>query len=139
MQAAKPDIERRHSDLLSERYDLSDRPARGVMMERSKPVQEGVRAKLAEGSVTWEMLASLIPEEIRDKKIFPQGFYPLPHPNQPEGGIFTAAARRRCCEVRLRHCIGFLHLRWRRPIQRGWRHGRDPSSVCKRANASSGT
>jgi hypothetical protein len=35
MQAAKPDIERRHSDLLSERYDLSDRPARGVMMERN--------------------------------------------------------------------------------------------------------
>jgi hypothetical protein len=49
MQAAKPDIERRHSDLLSERYDLSGRPARGVMMERSKPLQEGVRVKLPEG------------------------------------------------------------------------------------------
>jgi hypothetical protein len=35
MQAAKPDIERRHSVLLSEGYDLSDRPARSVMMERN--------------------------------------------------------------------------------------------------------
>ena len=86
MQAAKPDIERRHSDLLSERYDLSDRPARGVMMERDKPLQEGVRVKLPEG-VTWETLASLSPEEIRDKNVFPKGFYPLPHPNHPEGGM----------------------------------------------------
>src|ERR1700730_3958253 len=86
MRAAKPDIERRHSDLLSERYDLSDRPARGVMMERDKPLQEGVRVKLPEG-VTWETLASLSPEEIRDKNVFPKGFYPLPHPNHPEGGM----------------------------------------------------
>jgi cytochrome c peroxidase len=86
MQAAKPDIERRHSNLLSERYDLSDRPARGVMMERDKPLQEGVRVKLPEG-VTWETLASLSPEEIRDKNVFPKGFYPLPHPNHLEGGM----------------------------------------------------
>jgi cytochrome c peroxidase len=86
MLAAKPDIERHHSDLLSERYDLSDRPARGVMMERDKPLQEGVRVKLPKG-VTWETLASLSPEEIRDKNVFPKGFYPLPHPNHPEGGM----------------------------------------------------
>jgi len=86
MQAAKPDIERRHSDLLNERYDLSDRPARDVMMERNKPLQEGVRVKLPEG-MTWEKLASLSPEEIRDKNLFPKGFYPLPHPNHPEGGM----------------------------------------------------
>jgi len=86
MKAAKPDIERRHSDLLSERYDLSDRPARGVMMERDKPLQEGVRVKLPQGT-TWETLASLSAEEIRDKNLFPKGFYPLPHPNHPEGGM----------------------------------------------------
>jgi cytochrome c peroxidase len=86
MLAAKPDIEKRHSDLLSERYDLRDRPARGVMMERDKPLQEGVRVKLPKG-VTWETLASLSPEEIRDKNVFPKGFYPLPHPNHPEGGM----------------------------------------------------
>jgi cytochrome c peroxidase len=86
MKSAKPAIEKRQSDLLSERYDLSNRPASGVMMERDKPLQEGVRVKLPEGT-TWEMLASISPEEIRDKNLFPKGFYPLPHPNHPEGGM----------------------------------------------------
>jgi cytochrome c peroxidase len=27
------------------------------------------------------------PAEIRDKDLFPAGFYPLPHPNHPEGGM----------------------------------------------------
>jgi len=46
MTAAKPGIEKEHTDLLNERYDLSDRPAPGVFMDRTKPVQEGVRVKL---------------------------------------------------------------------------------------------
>jgi cytochrome c peroxidase len=86
MKSAKPEIQKRQTDLLSERYDLSDRPARGVMMERDKPLQEGVRVKLPEG-MTWEKLVSMSPEEIRDKNLFPKGFYPLPHPNHPEGGM----------------------------------------------------
>jgi cytochrome c peroxidase len=86
MKSAKPAIEKRQSDLLSERYDLSNRPASGVMMERDKPLQEGVRVKLPEG-MNWEKLASMSPEEIRDKNLFPKGFYPLPHPNHPEGGM----------------------------------------------------
>jgi cytochrome c peroxidase len=86
MKSAKPAIEKRQSDLLSERYDLSNRPASGVVMERDKPLQEGVRVKLPEG-MTWEKLASMSPEEIRDKNLFPKGFYPLPHPNHPEGGM----------------------------------------------------
>ena len=32
-------------------------------------------------------LASMSPTEIRDKNLFPKGFYPLPHPNQLEGGM----------------------------------------------------
>ncbi len=86
MKSAKPGIEKRQSDLLNERYDLSNRPARGVAMERDKPLQEGVRVKLPEG-MNWEKLASMSPEEIRDKNLFPKGFYPLPHPNHPEGGM----------------------------------------------------
>jgi cytochrome c peroxidase len=86
MKSAKPAIEKRQSDLLSERYDLSNRPASGVVMERDKPLQEGVRVKLSEG-MTWEKLASMSPEDIRDKNLFPKGFYPLPHPNHPEGGM----------------------------------------------------
>ncbi len=45
-----------------------------------------MRAKLAAG-ITWEKLAAMSPEEIRDKNLFPKGFYPLPHPNHPEGGM----------------------------------------------------
>lgn len=86
MKAAKPEIMKRQMDLLSERYDLSNRPDSGVTMSRGKPVQEGVRAKLPPGT-TWEGLASMSPEEIREKGIFPAGFFPLPHPNHPEGGM----------------------------------------------------
>lgn len=86
MKSAKPEIQKKQSDLLNERYDLSNRPARGVLMERDKPLQEGVRVKLQDG-MTWEKLASLSPEEIREKNLFPKGFYPLPHPNHPEGGM----------------------------------------------------
>jgi len=71
---------------LEERYDLSNRPAQGVTMFRGKPVQEGVRVKLPAG-VTWERLAAMSPEEIKAKDLWPAGFYPLPHPNHPEGGM----------------------------------------------------
>jgi len=86
MKAEKPKIMKRQMDLLNERYDLSDRPAKGVTMTRGKPVQEGVRVKLPEG-MTWEKLAAMTPEEIREKGLFPAGFMPLPHPNHAEGGM----------------------------------------------------
>src|ERR1017187_20539 len=86
MTAAKPRIEKEHADLLEERYDLSNRPAQGATMSRGKPLQEGVRVKLPPGA-TWESLAAMSPEEIRNKNLFPKGFYPLPHPNHPEGGM----------------------------------------------------
>jgi cytochrome c peroxidase len=86
MQAAKPEIMRKQSDLLKQRYDLEDRPEKGTAMSRGKPIQEGVRVRLPEG-VTWEQLAGMAPEEIKEKGLFPAGFYPLPHPNQAEGGM----------------------------------------------------
>ena len=86
MKAAKPEIMKRQSDLLRDRYDLSDRPAKGVAMSRGKAVQEGVRVRLP-AETTWEMLALMSPDDIRDKELFPAGFYPLPHPNHPEGGM----------------------------------------------------
>ena len=55
MKSAKPEIMRRQMDLLNDRYDLSDRPAPGVTMDRQKPIQEGVRVKLPSG-VTWDNL-----------------------------------------------------------------------------------
>ena len=84
--AAKPEIMKRQMDLLSSRYDLGDRPAKGLTMSRGKAIQEGVRAKLPEG-LTWEKLAEMTPEQISEKNLFPAGFFPLPHPNHPEGGM----------------------------------------------------
>lgn len=86
MSAAKDEIMKRQVNLLSERYDLNNRPAQGVVMDRKKPVQEGVRVKLPAG-VTWAQLASMTPEQIRDGDLYPQGFQPLPHANHPEGGM----------------------------------------------------
>ena len=86
MKAAKGDVMKRQMDLLAERYDLSDEPAKGVSMSRGKPVQEGVRAKLPAG-MTWQKLSEMTPDEIRQKGLFPKGFLPLPHPNHNEGGM----------------------------------------------------
>ena len=86
MSAEKPDIMERQQSLLEQRYDLDDRPADGVTMSRGKPVQAGPRAKLPEG-VTWEALSRMSPDEIRDGKLWPPGYLPLPHPNHAEGGM----------------------------------------------------
>jgi cytochrome c peroxidase len=83
---AKPGVEQAHNALLNERYDLSDRPVQGVTMDRGKPIQGGVRVKLPAG-MTWERLAAMSPDQIRDQNLYPKGFYPLPHPNHPEGGF----------------------------------------------------
>jgi cytochrome c peroxidase len=86
MTADKPAVERRHQAVLDQRYDLSNRPAKGATMVRGKPLQEGVRARLREG-VTWQSLAAMAPEQIRERNVFPDAFKPLPHPNQAEGGM----------------------------------------------------
>jgi cytochrome c peroxidase len=84
--AQKPAVEREHMAVLNERYDLSNRPAAGATMDRTKPLQEGVRVKLRAGT-TWDSLAGMTPEQIRDRDLFPPGFLPLPHPKQSEGGM----------------------------------------------------
>ena len=85
--AAKPEVMQRQRTLLADRYDLSDRPATGVMMSGGrKAVQQGVRVKLPAG-VTWEQLAAMSPDEIRAKDLFPRGFLPLPHVKHETGGM----------------------------------------------------
>jgi cytochrome c peroxidase len=86
MSEARDSIMKRQSELLTERYDMSQRAAEGVTMSRGKAVQEGVRVKLAKG-MTWDRLSKMTPEEVRDKDAFPAGFFPLPHPNHMEGGM----------------------------------------------------
>lgn len=82
----KAAIAKRHQQLLQARYDLSERVADDVKMSRGKAVQSGIRVQLPEGA-TWEQLGNLTPEEIKSQKLWPAGFYPLPHPNHPEGGM----------------------------------------------------
>jgi cytochrome c peroxidase len=84
--AEKPEARRLQMNLLSGRYDLSDRPDANAKMSRGKPLQTGVRVKLSAG-VTWEQLSAMSPEEIRAKGLFPAGFLPLPHPKNSEGGM----------------------------------------------------
>ncbi|MHB1052909.1 MAG: cytochrome B6 [Thiobacillus sp.] len=86
LQQEKPEFAKRHQALLVERYDLADRPASGVTMSGGKPVQEGVRVRLPKGT-TWEQLASLSPEEIKSRNVWPAGFFPLPHPHHEAGGM----------------------------------------------------
>lgn len=86
MKAEKPGIMKKHQDLLNERYDLSDNPSDMKMSGNRKFIQKGIHVKLPTGT-TWEQLAALKPQEIKEKGLWPKGFYPLPHPNHPEGGM----------------------------------------------------
>jgi len=86
MEGEKPALKKKQQQLLEERYDLKDHAAKDIQMTRGKPIQQGVRARLPEG-ITWDKLAGLTPDEIREKGLFPKGFLPLPHPNHPEGGM----------------------------------------------------
>ncbi len=85
-EATKPAVMQRQAALLNARYDLSDKPAPGVMMSgNTKPVQGSVRVKLPSG-VTWDSLAAARPEDVRANKLWPEGFLPLPHVKQATGG-----------------------------------------------------
>lgn len=86
LEADKPKFAKRQQDLLKERYDLSDKPVEGVTMTGGKPVQGGVRVKLA-NDLTWDKLAAMSPENIKEKDAWPEGFYPLPHPHHEAGGM----------------------------------------------------
>jgi cytochrome c peroxidase len=86
MKEKKSDFMDRQEELLGERYDLSDRPAQGVTMAAGKPVQQGVRVKLSDG-MTWEKLGAMTAEDIKAQDLWPNGFFPLPHPKHAEGGM----------------------------------------------------
>jgi cytochrome c peroxidase len=85
-EAAKPKVMQRQRSLLTERYDLSDRPIPNVKMSGGrKPIQGGVRVKLPAG-VTWDALGAMTPAEIKSKGLLPAGFMPLPRVKQSTGG-----------------------------------------------------
>ena len=85
-EAQKAQVMARQSELLNQRYDLSNRPASGVIMSAGrKPVQGGVRVKLPQGT-TWDALAQMSPADVRQRGLLPAGFLPLPHVKQATGG-----------------------------------------------------
>ena len=90
--AAKDKFVQRQSALLAERYDLGNRPARVMMSAGRKPVQDGVRVKLPAG-VTWDQLAAMSPDDIKQRNLFPAGFRPLPHTKHAAGGMVFPAAQ----------------------------------------------
>ncbi|UXN59201.1 cytochrome B6 [Phyllobacterium zundukense] len=85
-EAQKPKVMQRQQSLLNKRYDLVNKPMPDISMSGGlKKVQDGVRVKLSDG-MTWDALAKLSPDEIRDKNLLPEGFRPLPHVKQATGG-----------------------------------------------------
>lgn len=83
----KSSVESEFQALLKTRYDLSNSAVSGLNSSgRGKPIQGNVRVKLP-GGVTWQQLADMTPEQIKNKKLWPAGFFPLPHDNQAEGGM----------------------------------------------------
>jgi cytochrome c peroxidase len=84
--AAKKEIMDRQTALLKERYDLTPHPHDTIKMTRGKPIPVGPTARLPDGT-TFEALAGMGADEIRDKGLFPKGYLPLPHPNHAAGGM----------------------------------------------------
>jgi cytochrome c peroxidase len=82
----KLNFTQRQQELLRLRYDLADRPANFAFMSRGKALQDGVRVRLPHG-MTWSKLATLSPDDIRAKQLWPSGFLPLPHPHHEVGGM----------------------------------------------------
>ncbi|MDB6155677.1 MAG: cytochrome c peroxidase [Chthoniobacteraceae bacterium] len=80
---AKPKVMDAQRKLLEKRYNLTPKLDSEVKMSRGKPIPVGPTARLPEG-MTWEALAKLSPEQIRNDGVFP---YPsLPHPKHVAGG-----------------------------------------------------
>jgi cytochrome c peroxidase len=81
--AARPQVTAAQKQLLESRYNLEPRLDPEAKMSRGKPLPVGPTARLQNGT-TWEQLAELTPDEIKQRGVFP---YPsLPHPLQVNGG-----------------------------------------------------
>lgn len=86
LQQEKATFAARQQTMLAERYDLANRPVKGLFMSGGKAVQEGVRVKLPAG-MSWEKLAAMTPQQIKQAGYWPAGFLPLAHPHHEAGGM----------------------------------------------------
>ncbi|HEY1381244.1 MAG TPA: hypothetical protein VGF55_30875, partial [Gemmataceae bacterium] len=84
--ANKANVMARQKRLLEERYDLAAHPDPHLRMTRGKAVQVGPAVRVSAGT-SWEKLAEMSSDDIREKGMFPKGFMPLPHPHHEVGGM----------------------------------------------------
>lgn len=76
----KPVLMKECQAYMDGRYDFHGRPITGAKMSGGKPIMLGPVARLPKGIAYYEELASLTPEEIKRRDLFP--FKPLAHPLQ---------------------------------------------------------
>ena len=81
----KPKVNAERAKHMAQRYNFTGKVTRDVTMTRGKPLPIGPVVRLPEGVTNWEKLASLSPEEIRKRDLFPLGFRALSHPLQTAG------------------------------------------------------
>ncbi len=86
--AEKSEVMSKHMTLLNERYNLSGKTDPDAKMSGGKPLPIGPTAKLSSG-ISWELLGSMTPEEVRQKGVFP--YYPMPHAKHATGGMVVAS------------------------------------------------
>ncbi len=74
----KPELMRDVREYMNSRFNFSGQARPGAFMSGGKPIMQGPVARLPQGVASWEALAQMTPEEIKQKDIFP--FKPLAHP-----------------------------------------------------------
>jgi cytochrome c peroxidase len=82
LSAAKPKVMATQQKLMESRYHLEPKLDPVAKMSRGKPLVVGPTPRLPEGT-DWKALATMSPEEVRKKDIFP--YKALPHPAQGGG------------------------------------------------------
>jgi len=81
--AQRPGVMAAQAKVLEQRYVLEPRLDPVVKMSRGKPLPVGPTARLQNG-LTWDRLAAMSPDQIRQQGVFP--YASLPHPLQTNGG-----------------------------------------------------
>jgi len=76
----KPQLMADVRDYMAGRFDLHGRSIDGATMSGGKPVMQGPVARLPDGVDSFEALAALSPQQIRERDLFP--YKPLAHPLQ---------------------------------------------------------
>ncbi|HKQ96359.1 MAG TPA: cytochrome C [Candidatus Polarisedimenticolia bacterium] len=80
MQKQKPALMAKVTAYMNSRYDWTPRPRPGAKMSGGKAIMDGPVARLPKGVASFEDLARLGPDTIRDRDLFP--YKPLAHPLQ---------------------------------------------------------